>query len=246
MPTTAASSAPHARDRIFVALDFDDTDKARRLVQQLGDTITGYKIGLELVFSGGRDGGLDLARELVRAGKRLFLDLKLLDIPNTVEAATRNIAKLGVHYLTVHGTDTKTLEAAVRGARGSDLKLLAVTVLTSLDARDLAEQGLTGRAPEGVVVERAVRAEAAGFHGVIASGHEAAVVRAAVPPGFLIVTPGIRLEGDDPGDQSRIMTPAAAIRAGASHLVVGRSITKAADPLASAAACVDEVARLRG
>lgn len=247
MPT---HSTPHptrdSRQRFFVALDVAEADAARRLVDRLGDTVRCYKIGLELMFAGGPTSGLELARSLVRDGRQLFLDMKLLDIPNTVEAATRNIAGLGHDYLTVHAADHKTLDAAVRGRQGSNLKLLAVTVMTSVTADDLREQGIAGRDTAEIVVERARRAHACGFDGVIASGHEAAAVRAATSPTFLIVTPGIRLAGDPAGDQARVMTPAAAIAAGASHLVIGRSITRAADPVAAARGCAAEIARAIG
>jgi orotidine-5'-phosphate decarboxylase len=214
------------RSRLFVALDTPDAASAEALIDTLGDSVGACKIGLELLFGG----GLDLAGRLARRGVPVFLDMKLLDIPNTVEKATRNIATLGLDYLTVHGTDRKTLDAAVAGRGRAAMKLLAVTVLTSLDTRDLAEQGISGRSPTDLVVHRAGLAKAAGFDGVIASGQEAAAIRAEVGPGFLIVTPGIRLAEGADGDQSRVMTPGKAIAAGASHLVVGRPITAAADP----------------
>ena len=228
------------RRRLFVALDVPDVDRARALVERLGSSVQCYKVGLELIFGG----GIGFAQGLKAAGKDVFLDMKLLDIPNTVEKAAANIAGLGLDFLTVHGTDRKTLDAAVRGRGSSRLKLLAVTVLTSLDAADLAEQGVTGMNPAELVVRRARLAKATGFDGVIASGQEAALVRAAVGPDFLIVTPGIRLEAGADRDQSRVMTPAAAIAAGASHLVVGRPITEAADPAAVATHIVGEIARL--
>jgi orotidine-5'-phosphate decarboxylase len=231
-----AAAAP--RDRLFVALDMPTVDAARHLVARLGTEVTCYKVGLELLFGG----GLDFARELKAAGKTLFLDMKLLDIANTVEKATANIARLGFDYLTVHGTDRKTLDAAVKGRGSSHMKLLAVTVLTSLDAADLAEQGITGRSAADLVEHRARLAHAAGFDGVIASGQEAAAVRAAVGSAFLIVTPGIRLIGGEAGDQARVVTPGRAIAAGASHLVVGRPITAAADPGAVARTILAEVA----
>ena len=215
---------------LFIALDTADISKAKELVTRLGSHIQCYKIGLELLFSG----GLDFAVELKQQGKTVFLDMKLLDIPTTVEKAVANISRLGLDYLTVHGTDTKTLEAAVRGRGTSNLKLLAVTVLTSLDQLDLIEQGISNRDPASLVVRRAQLAKAAGFDGVIASGHETAAVRADVGPDFLIFTPGIRLAENDNGDQIRVMTPVRAIRAGASHLVVGRPITESCDPVASA------------
>ena len=226
-----------AKDRLFVALDVASVDAARRLVAKLGDTVSCYKIGLELLFGG----GLDVANELKAGGKTVFLDMKLLDIATTVEKATANIARLGLDYLTVHGHDRKTLDAAVRGRGTSRLKLLAVTVLTSLDRNDLREQGIETLSPADLVVHRARLALAAGFDGVIASGQEAALVRAAVGPDFLIVTPGIRPAGAETGDQARAVTPLIAIRAGATHLVVGRPITAAADPKAAAAAIVQEI-----
>jgi orotidine-5'-phosphate decarboxylase len=229
---------PAPRDRLFVALDVADAAAARALVSRLGEDVRCYKVGLELLFGG----GIALAEELKRAGKTLFLDMKLLDIPATVEKAVRNISRLGVDFLTIHGTDRKTLEAAARGREGSGLRLLAVTVLTSLDARDLAEQGIAGLSPRDLVLRRAALAVAAGFDGVIASGEEAAAVRAAVPARFEIVTPGIRPAGAAAGDQARVMAPAAAIRAGATRLVVGRPITAAADPLAAARAIAGEIA----
>ena len=225
------------KDRLFVALDVPTVDAARRLVETLGDTVSHYKVGLELVFGG----GLEFASALKAAGKAVFLDMKLLDIGNTVEKATANIAGLGVDYLTVHGHDRKTLDAAVRGRGASKLKLLAVTVLTSLDQADLREQGVASLSPTDLVVHRARLAQATGFDGVIASGQEAAMVRAAVGPDFLIVTPGIRPAGAEKGDQARAVTPLIAMRAGATHLVVGRPITGAADPKAAAAAIINEI-----
>lgn len=213
------------RDKLIVALDVPTVDAARRLVGELGDTISFYKIGLELLFSG----GLDLARALKTSKKRVFLDMKLLDIGNTVERAVASAATLGVDFLTVHGHDTKTLDAAVKGRGSAPLKLLAVTVLTNLDDADLVEQGTTLK-PGELVLKRARMARAAGFDGVISSGQEAQRIRDATGPGFLIVTPGIRLPGTAAGDQTRIATPESALSAGANHLVVGRPITAAPDP----------------
>ena len=224
------------KDRLFVALDVPTIDAARRLVEALGGSVTQYKIGLELLFGG----GLEFAAGLKANGKSVFLDMKLLDIGNTVEKATANVARTGVDYLTVHGHDRKTLDAAVRGRGASKLRLLAVTVLTSLDQADLREQGVA-LSPADLVVHRAKLAKAAGFDGVIASGQEAALVRAATGPDFLIVTPGIRPAGAETGDQARAVTPLIAMRAGATHLVVGRPITGAADPKAAAAAIIDEI-----
>ena len=226
-----------ARDRLIVALDFADVGTARAFVDQVGDSVTFYKVGLELVLNG----GLDLVRALRGEGKRVFLDMKLLDIPNTVEKAVANAARTGADFLTIHAIDTKTIAAAAKGAAGSDLKVLGVTVLTSLDEGDLAEQGI-GAAPGNLVVTRARLAKAAGCHGVIASGQEAAAVHAATGEGFLIVTPGIRLPSDAVGDQARVATPESAIADGATHLVVGRPITQASDPRAAADAFVQAIA----
>jgi orotidine-5'-phosphate decarboxylase len=224
------------RDRLIVALDMPTIEEARRLVAQLGETVSFYKVGLELLFVG----GLDLARDLRRQGKRVFLDMKLLDIGNTVERAVANATELDVTFLTVHGHDLKTLRAAVSGRADRKVKLLAVTVLTNLTADDLREQGSTF-SPADLVLRRAELAHAAGFDGVIASGQEAARIRAATSPDFLIVTPGIRLIGSTTDDQERVMTPEHAIVAGANHVVVGRPITQADDPKAAAETFVHHI-----
>ena len=232
-----------ARDRLMVALDMPRVEDARDLITRLDDAVSFYKIGLELVMSG----GLELARELVRDGKQVFLDMKLLDIGNTVERATRAAAATGVTFLTVHGHDTKTLRAAVSGKAGTSLKILSVTVLTHLDANDLHEQGVAA-SPEELVVRRARIAQAAGCDGIVSSGQEAARVRAAVGSGTLIVTPGIRLPTDEAGDQARVATPQSAIVAGADYLVVGRPITSADDPRRAAqmfVASIEEALALR-
>ena len=200
-------------------------EEAQRLVAALGDAVTFYKIGLELLFAG----GLDLARALKGHGKQVFLDMKLLDIGNTVERAVANATDFGVDFLTVHGHDLKTLRAAVTGRGSSKLKLLAVTVLTNLTTDDLQQQG-SSLSPADLVLRRAKLARESGFDGVIASGQEAARIREAVGPGFLIVTPGIRLTGSATDDQERITTPGHAIAAGADYIVVGRPITQADDP----------------
>lgn len=228
-----------ARSRLFVALDVADVNRARQLVETLGDSVAAYKVGLELLFGG----GLEFAQGLKAAGRSVFLDMKLLDIANTVEKAAANIAALGLDYLTVHAMDRKTLDAAVKGRGSSKLKLLGVTVLTSLAEADLREQGIAGASPADLVVHRAKLAREAGFDGVIASGQEAALVRAAIPGDFLIVTPGIRLPGGDAGDQARVMSPEAAIGAGATHLVVGRPITASTEPRAVAEEIVRRIAR---
>lgn len=174
-------------------------------------------------------GGLKLARELSDAGKQVFLDIKLLDIENTVERATRSAAATGATFLTVHAHDRKTLRAAVAGKAGTGLRVLAVTVLTNLDGDDLREQGLA-ETPAELVARRARLAREAGCDGVVASGLEAAQVRSAVGPGLAIVTPGIRQTGGARGDQARAATPQTAIAAGADYLVVGRPIAEAPDP----------------
>ena len=226
-----------ARSRLFVALDMPSAVEARALIATLGDSVQCYKLGLELLFGG----GLDLARELKASGHDVFLDMKLLDIGATVAKAAANIARLGLDYLTVHGTDRKTLDAAVKGRGESKLKLLAVTVLTNLDSADLTQQGITSRSPAELVVHRARLAKDAGFDGVIASGQEAASIRAAIGPGFLIVTPGIRPAGGKTDDQARVTTPLQAIQSGATHLVVGRPITAVADPRTAAHNIVAEI-----
>jgi orotidine-5'-phosphate decarboxylase len=218
-----------ARDHLIVALDVPLLDEAYRLVSVLGESVSYYKVGLELLFAG----GLDLARDLRRQGKSVFLDMKLLDIGNTVERAVANVNELGVNMLTVHGHDLKTLRAAVTGRGSSSLKLLAVTVLTNLTADDLKQQGST-LSPADLVLHRARLAYESGFDGVIASGQEAARIRETTGPGFLIVTPGIRLQGSSTDDQERVMTPDHAITAGANHIVVGRPITQADDPKTAA------------
>ncbi|MEM1372151.1 MAG: orotidine-5'-phosphate decarboxylase [Pseudomonadota bacterium] len=232
-----------ARDRLIVALDAPNRATAERLLETLGDSVTFYKIGLELLFAD----GLALASDLKAAKKRVFLDLKFLDIGNTVERAVAQASALGLDCLTVHGTDRKTLAAAVRGRDSTNkaTKLLAVTVLTNLDANDLADQGISQPVAE-IVKLRANHALAAGFDGVVASGQEASVIRSlaneAGQSAFWVVTPGIRLPASDAGDQTRVTTPADAIAAGASHLVVGRPITQAADPAAAATQFTDHIA----
>jgi orotidine-5'-phosphate decarboxylase len=227
-----------AKDRLIVALDVPSVDEARALVDTLGDSVGVYKIGLELLFSG----GFQLARDLIAQGARVFIDAKLLDIEATVERATAAIARTGAHFLTVHAMDRKTLEAAVRGRGTSGMKLLGVTVLTNLGSADLVQQGIDQTATE-LVLRRATLAQDAGFDGVIASAQEAAAIRKKAGAGFLIVTPGIRPRGLEANDQVRTMTPAEAIAAGADYLVIGRPITRAADPRAAAQAIAGEIAR---
>lgn len=225
-----------ANERLIVALDVPTPEEASELIAKIGDNAGVWKIGLELLFAGGGE----LARKLSDQGQKVFVDAKLLDIPHTVERATANIAALGAAFLTVHGHDIKTMEAAIEGRGTTDLKLLAVTVLTSLDKSDLEQQG-SAMTPAELVLHRAQLRREAGFDGVIASGQEAAEIREATGDDFLIVTPGIRPAGAAIGDQARVMTPAKAISAGADYLVVGRPITQAEDPGAAAQAIVEEI-----
>jgi orotidine-5'-phosphate decarboxylase len=224
--------------RLIVGLDVPDTDAARALVTRLGDSIGFYKIGLGLVPVG----GLGLARDLKAAGKRIFLDLKLFDIGATVTAAVRALAPVAPDFLTVHG-DPHVVRAAVAGRGDAPTRILAVTVLTSLDRADLDEAMTVAGDVPGIVVERARRALAAGADGVIASPREAGRLRALPEAaGRLVVTPGIRPAGSAAGDQKRIATPAAALAAGADHLVVGRPIWTADDPRTAAEAILAEIA----
>ncbi len=231
----------NAKQRLIVALDFPTPGEAEKLVSELGDNVNIYKVGLELLYSG----GTELAEKLVGEGKSVFIDAKLLDIGNTVEAAVRQIAKLGATFLTIHGTDRKTMMAAVSGRGDHSLKLLAVTVMTNLDQQDLNQQGISAT-PEEMVLKRAEMSLNCGFDGIVSSAHEASVLRQSLGENFSIVTPGIRPRGSDSGDQSRIMTPSEALGGGASHLVVGRPITKAPDPRSAALAILEEMTTVLG
>lgn len=224
------------RDRLIVALDVPTVGEAEAVVRALDDTASFYKIGYQLAFAG----GLDLARELAAGGTNIFLDMKLLDIDNTVAKGVENVVRMGVTMLTLHAYP-KAMSAAVAAARGSDLCLLAVTVLTSMDTQDLADAGYACDAAE-LVGRRAGQARAAGMGGIVCSAAEAGAVRAIVGPDLAIVTPGIRPAGTEHGDQKRVLTPAAAMRAGASHIVVGRPILAAPDRRAAAAAILAEMA----
>ena len=217
-------------DRLIVALDLPDALAGLELAQKLGDSVSFYKIGLGMLTGG----GLALARELKdQMGKRIFLDMKLFDISNTIQAAVRGLAAQQLDFLTVHG-DPHVVRAAQEGKGGSDMKILAVTILTSLDRGDL-DAGLIRPGDLGaLVLERAARALEAGADGVIASPREAAAIRALPEAaGKLIVTPGVRPAGADKGDQKRVATPAEALRAGADHIVVGRPIHQSPDPRAT-------------
>lgn len=223
------------RDRVIVALDVPHLQAARTLVSTLGDSASFYKIGYELAFIG----GLDLARDLIAGGKKVFIDLKLHDIPNTIEKGVGQIATMGATFLTVHAYP-QTLAAAAKGAAGSPLGILGVSVMTSMNDADLAEAGYC-LTVEALVVLRAKQALAAGAAGLICSAGDIANVRAAVGNGLKLITPGIRPAGSDIGDQKRVMTPGAAIKAGADHLVIGRPITAAADPKGALGAILDEI-----
>ena len=225
-------------DRLIVALDVPDALAGLALAEKLGDAVSFYKIGLGMLTGG----GLALARELKDDhGKRIFLDMKLFDIGATVEAAVQGLSRFDLDFLTVHG-DPQVVRAAVQGASGTSLRILAVTILTSLDRADLDANMIRDGDLADITVERAARALGAGAHGVIASPQEAARIRALPEAaGKLIVTPGVRPEGSAPGDQKRTETPAAAIRAGADHIVVGRPVWQARDPRASARAILSEL-----
>ena len=225
------------RDRLIVALDVATPAAATALVERLGDSVSFYKIGLELAYGG----GLSLAERLVGAGKHVFLDLKLHDIPATVERAAAQVARLGATFLTVHAFP-QTMAAAKRGVGDAPLLILGVTVMTSYDDADLAAAGYAYGVRD-LVGRRADQAVAAGIGGLILSAEEVSAMRARVGPALRLVTPGIRPAGADAGDQKRVMTPAAALQAGADHLVIGRPITQAADPRAAADAILNEMAR---
>jgi orotidine-5'-phosphate decarboxylase len=225
-------------DRLIVGLDMPDTAAARAMAGRLGDSVSFYKVGLGLIGSG----GLDLAAELKRAGRRVFLDLKLFDIPNTVTNAVRGLAPIAPDFLTVHG-DPHVVRAAVEGRGAAPTRILAVTILTSLDRADLDAALIVPGDLAALAVERARRAFAAGADGVIASPHEAAAIRALPEAGGrLIVTPGVRPAGAAAQDQKRIATPAAALAAGADHIVVARPVIAAPDPAAAARAILAEIA----
>lgn len=226
-------------DRLITAMDVPDALAGLALADKLGDAVSFYKIGLGMLTGG----GLALANELKdEHGKRIFLDMKLFDIPATVEAAVRGLAAFNHDFLTVHG-DPYVVRAARNGAGASDTKILAVTILTSLDRADLDTALIKDGAIPDLVVERAGQAFDAGAHGIICSPQEAALIRALPEAdGKLIVTPGVRPAGADKGDQKRTMTPAQAIAAGADHVVVGRPIWQAPNPRTAAMAITAEMA----
>jgi orotidine-5'-phosphate decarboxylase len=223
------------QERLIVALDLDGVDQARQMVKIIGEQVIFYKIGYQLAFSG----GLDLVRELKDAGKKVFLDLKLLDIDNTVEKGVESVLALGVDMLTVHAYP-KAMAAAVKAALGSRLCVLGVTVLTSMDDSDLTDAGYSLPARD-LVIMRARQALAAGMGGIVCSAREVGIVRQETGGLLALVTPGIRPSGAESGDQKRVATPAEAVFAGATHLVVGRPVTANRDPAGVARSIVDEI-----
>jgi orotidine-5'-phosphate decarboxylase len=229
---------PAAREQLIVALDVSSAAQAQKIVSSLGDAVSLYKVGMQLYTAEGPA----IVRELVASGRRVFLDLKYHDIPNTVASAVREAGKLGVSLLTVHGSGgSKMLRAAAEAARESnpEMKVVAVTVLTSMDQDDLNEI-MHGNLGEQVVYLAGL-ALRAGCHGVVSSAREVRAIRTRLGNDFLVVTPGVRPAGAAHGDQARVVTPAEAIAAGATHLVVGRPITAAANPAQEAESIIQEI-----
>jgi orotidine-5'-phosphate decarboxylase len=226
------------RERLIVALDVSTAAAAQKIAAAVGDSALTYKVGMQLYTAEGPQ----IVRDLVSAGRRVFLDLKYHDIPNTVGSAVREAAKLGVSMLTVHASGSnKMLRAAVDAAKANaELKVLAVTVLTSMSGDDLEVIGMEGGL-EGSVVRLAKVALESGCQGIVTSAREASAVRSTLGHNFAIVTPGVRPAGSAVGDQVRVVTPSQAIAAGASHIVVGRPITGAADPAAEASAILQQI-----
>jgi orotidine-5'-phosphate decarboxylase len=223
------------KDRLIVALDLPGLEQAEAMVARLGDSVTFYKIGYQLAYAG----GLPLVRKLADQGKKVFIDLKLHDIGNTVARGVESIAKLGATFLTVHAYP-QTMKAAVEARAGSNLKILAVTVLTSYDDGDLHAAGYRLGVSD-LVEARAQQAQVLGVDGIVCSAEEVACLRKLVGHQMHLVTPGIRPAGAASGDQKRIMTPARAIAAGSDYLVVGRPVVEAADPKAAAEAILAEI-----
>lgn len=225
------------RDRLIVALDLPDVAAAEAMIGRLGDAVSFYKIGYQLGYAG----GLPLVRHLADAGKKVFVDLKLHDIGNTVARGVESVAKLGATFLTVHAYP-QTMKAAVEAGAGSGMKILAVTVLTSYNDDDAHAAGYRLGVSD-LVAARAMQAEALGIDGIVCSPEEAANLRKLIDRRMSLVTPGVRPAGSASGDQKRIMTPSRAIAEGADYLVVGRPVIDAADPKAAAEAIVAEIAQ---
>jgi orotidine-5'-phosphate decarboxylase len=222
---------------IIIALDVESAAEARALVARLGGSVSFYKVGMELYAAA----GMDFVRELLGQGKDVFLDLKFYDIPETVKRAVAQVVRTGVRFLTVHAVGS-VMRAAVEGRAAADLKLLAVTVLTSFSRADLDDLGYNCEVSD-LVTRRARQAMEAGMDGIVASPLEAAALRRIVGPTAILVTPGVRSAGAAKGDQQRVATPAEAIRNGADYLVMGRQITRAADPAGELARVLEEIAR---
>jgi orotidine-5'-phosphate decarboxylase len=229
-----------ARERLIVALDLPSVKSAEAMVAKLGESVCFYKIGYQLAFAG----GLPFAAGLIAAGKQVFLDLKLHDIGNTVGKGVESVAQLGAAFLSVHAFP-QTMKAAVEGKKGSTLRILAVTVLTSYDDADLAAAGYDLGVGE-LAAARAAQARDTGVDGLVCSAEEAANLRGIVGPGMVLVTPGIRPAGTASGDQKRIMTPVRAIESGADYLVVGRPVVEATNPKAAADAIIAEIEHAMG
>jgi orotidine-5'-phosphate decarboxylase len=228
------------RDRLIVGLDLPSVEAAEAMIARLGDSVTFYKIGYQLAYAG----GLPLVPQLVRAGKKVFVDLKLHDIGNTVARGVESVAKLGATFLTVHAYP-QTMKAAVEGRAGSDLKILAVTVLTSYDDDDLHAAGYRLGVSD-MVAARAQQAQVLGIDGIVCSPEESANLRKIVGLQMKLVTPGVRPASSAVGDQKRIMTPGRAIAAGSDYLVAARPVIDAPDPKAAAEAIVAEIAQAQG
>jgi orotidine-5'-phosphate decarboxylase len=234
--TVITPAGESVRERLIVALDVSTAREARELVQRIGDAAGYYKVGLQLFTSEGPS----FVRDLISSGRKVFLDLKLHDIPNTVAHATVHARELGASLVTVHASGGSAMLRAAAESAGDRMRLLAVTILTSMNDEDVQEIGMAGR-----VLDQALRlaslARAAGIRGVVSSAREAAQLRKSLGEGFAIVTPGVRPRGADTNDQQRVATPGEAVAAGASHVVVGRPITHAADPTRAAAAILSEI-----
>lgn len=233
--TQQSSLAIDPRDRLIVALDLPSVAEAEKLVADVGEAVSFYKIGYQLGYAG----GLEFARDLVRSGKKVFLDLKLHDIGNTVGKGVESVVKLGATFLTVHAYP-QTVKAALEAKKGSSLQILAVTILTSYNDHDVAEAGYNGTVADQVQ-RKAAQACALGVEGIVCSAEESKMLRPIVGRDRVLVTPGIRPAGAESGDQKRIMTPSAAINAGSDYLVVGRPVTAAGDPKAAAEAIAAEI-----
>lgn len=220
---------------IIIALDVESAGQARELIRRLGDSVSIYKVGMELYAAA----GMEFVRELTGEGKQVFLDMKFYDIGETVKRAVAQVARSGVRFLTIHGSGA-VMRAAREGKGDSPLQLLAVTVLTSFDRDDLADLGYPCEVAD-LVRLRVRKAMECGIDGIVCSPLEVAEVRALAGPQAILVTPGVRSAGAAVGDQKRVATPADAVRNGASYLVIGRQVTRAADPRSEVARILDEV-----